>query len=82
MLFVSGASIVGNTILKGHMHWYEWSRDNDLGTAATRKSPLVNRRSRNRLLRISRGKRRVILCDFRFSSSFQEIDMILLTWPE
>ena len=53
MLFVSEASIVGNTILKGHMHRYEWSRDNDLGTAATRKSPLVNRRSRNRLLRIS-----------------------------
>ena len=41
-LFVSGASIVGDTILKGHMHRYEWSRDIDLGTAATRKSPLVN----------------------------------------
>ena len=42
MLFVSEASIVGNTILKGHMHRYEWSRDIDLGTAATRKSPSVN----------------------------------------
>ena len=41
MLFVSGASIVGDTILKGHMHRYEWSRDIDSGTAATRKSPLV-----------------------------------------
>ena len=52
MLFVSEASIVGNTILKGHMHRYEWSRDIDSGTAATRKAPLVNeryRRSRNRL---------------------------------
>ena len=52
MLFVSGASIVGNTILKGHMHRYEWSRDIDSGTAATRKAPLVNeryRRSRNSL---------------------------------
>ena len=42
MLFVSEASIVGNTILKGHMHRYEWSRDIDSGTAATRKAPLVN----------------------------------------
>ena len=41
-LFVSRASIVGNTILKGHMHRYEWSRDIDSGTAATRKAPLVN----------------------------------------
>ena len=52
MLFVSEASIVSNTILKGHMHRYEWSRDIDSGTAATRKAPLVNeryRRSRNRL---------------------------------
>ena len=52
MLFVSEASIVGNTILKGHMHRYEWSRDIDSGTAATRKAPLVNeryRRSRNSL---------------------------------
>ena len=44
MLFVSEASIVGNTILKGHMHRYEWSRDIDSGTAATRKAPLVNER--------------------------------------
>ena len=44
MLFVSEASIVGNTILKGHMHRYEWSRDIESGTAATRKSPLVNER--------------------------------------
>ena len=42
VLFDSGASIVGNTILKGHMHRYEWSRDIDSGTAATRKSPSVN----------------------------------------
>ena len=52
VLFDSGASIVGHTILKGHMHRYEWSRDIDSGTAATRKSPLVNeryRRSRNRI---------------------------------
>ena len=52
MLFVSEASIVSNTILKGHMHRYEWSRDIDSGTAATRKAPLVNeryRRSRNSL---------------------------------
>ena len=41
MLFVSGASIVGNTILKGHMHRYEWSRDIESGTAATRKAPLA-----------------------------------------
>jgi hypothetical protein len=38
-LFVSGASIVGNSMGKGHMHRYEWGRDNDSGTAATRKSP-------------------------------------------
>ena len=38
-LFVSGASAVGNSMGKGHMHRYEWSRDNDSGTAATRKSP-------------------------------------------
>ena len=44
MLFFSEASIVGNTILKGHMHRYEWSRDIDSGTAATRKAPLVNER--------------------------------------
>ena len=42
MLFDSAASIVGHTILKGHMHRYEWSRDIDSGTAATRKAPLVN----------------------------------------
>ena len=41
MLFVSEASIVGNTILKGHMHRSEWSRDIDSGTAATRKAPLA-----------------------------------------
>ena len=28
---------------KGHMHRYEWSRDNDSGTAATRKSPWLRR---------------------------------------
>ena len=33
-------------------------------------------------LTISREKEGHILCDFRFSSSFQEIDMILLTRPE
>ena len=43
-LFFSGASIVGDTIFKGHMNRYEWSRDIDSGTAATRKSPLVNER--------------------------------------
>ena len=42
MLFVSESSIVGNTILKGHMHRYDWSRDIESGTAATRKAPLVN----------------------------------------
>ena len=45
MLFVSESSIVGNTILKGHMHRYEWRRDIDSGTAATRKAPLVNERT-------------------------------------
>ena len=72
MLFVSEASIVGNTILKGHMHRYEWSRDIDSGTAATRKAPLVNERYRQRpKLTISREKEGHILCDFRFSFSFQ-----------
>ena len=42
MLVVSGSSIVGNTMLKVHMHRYEWSIDIDSGTAATRKAPLVN----------------------------------------
>ena len=36
VLFDSGASVVGHTILKGHMHRHEWSRDIDPGTAATR----------------------------------------------
>ena len=40
------------------------------------------RRSRNTLFLASREKEGHILCDFRFSSSFQEIDMILLTRPE
>ena len=67
MLFVSGASIVGNTILKGHMHRYEWSRDIDSGTAATRKSPLVNERYRRTELDLtlfgdSGGRRSVYLC--------------------
>ena len=57
MLFVSEASIVGNTILKGHMHRYEWSRDIDSGTAATRKAPLVNERVETEY---DLGKRRVI----------------------
>ena len=42
---ISGATVStiystgGNSMRKGHMHRYEWSRDNDSGTAATRKSP-------------------------------------------
>ena len=65
------------------MHRYEWSRDIDSGTAATRKAPLVNERYRRRPKHtISREKEGHILCDFRFSSSFQKIDMILLTRPE
>ena len=70
MLFVSRASIVGDTILKGHMHRYEWSRDIESGTAATRKAPLVKTESK---LTISREKEGHIFCDFRFSSSFQKI---------
>ena len=46
---------------------------------------LVNeryRRSSRNTLFLAREKEGHILCDFRFSSSFQEIDMILLTRPE
>ena len=38
-LSVSGASAVCNSMGKGRMHRYEWGKDNDSGTAATRKSP-------------------------------------------
>jgi hypothetical protein len=79
VLFVSEASIVGNTILKGHMHRYEWSRDIDSGTAATRKAPLVNDGVETDYFLEKEGH---IFCDFRFSSSFQKINMILLTRPE
>ena len=64
------------------MHRYEWSRDIDSGTAATRKAPLVNDGVETHYSCISWEKEGHIFCDFRFSSSFQKIDMILLTRPE
>ena len=61
------------------MHRYEWSRDIDSGTAATRKAPLVNDGVETDYFLEKEGH---IFCDFRFSSSFQKINMILLTRPE